>query len=149
MENSPDHPGFRTFNFDQETRWTRPAETVQGGRRWSPIAKRNESMAVTALDPNSALLVIDLQKGITSRPIAGVAEVVRNAASLAQAFRANGLPVVLVHVIGVAPGRTEQPRPNIQIDSDFAELDPALDRQASDIVVAKRTWGAFTGTELE
>jgi nicotinamidase-related amidase len=143
------------LNFDQETGWTRAAETVQGGRRWSlartraPIAKRNETMAVTALDSNSALIVIDLQKGITTRPIAGVADVVGNAARLAQAFRAKGLPVVLVHVIGMAPGRTEQPRPNIQLDSDFAEFDPALNRQESDIVVAKRTWGAFTGTELE
>jgi nicotinamidase-related amidase len=106
-------------------------------------------MAVTALDSNSALIVIDLQKGITTRPIAGVADVVGNAARLAQAFRAKGLPVVLVHVIGMAPGRTEQPRPNIQLDSDFAELDPALNRQESDIVIAKRTWRAFTGTELE
>ena len=106
-------------------------------------------MSLKALDPNSALIVIDLQKGITSRPIDGVPEVVRKAARLADAFRDKGLPVVLVHVVGMAPGRTEQPRPNIEIDSDFAELDPALNRQESDIVVAKRTWGAFTGTELE
>lgn len=106
-------------------------------------------MALTALDPSTALVVIDLQKGITSRPIAGVPEVVRNAARLADAFRSKGLPVVLVQVVGMAPGRTEQQRPNIQIDSDFAELDPTLNRQESDVVVAKRTWGAFTGTELE
>lgn len=106
-------------------------------------------MAVTALDSMSALVVIDLQKGITYRPIAGVPEVVRNAARLAEAFRAAGLPVVLVHVVGMAPGRTEQPRPNIQLDADFAELDPALKRRDSDIIVAKRTWGAFTGTDLD
>lgn len=106
-------------------------------------------MALTTLDPDTGLIVIDLQKGITSRPIDGVPQVVRNAARLADAFRDKGLPVVLIHVIGMAPGRTEQPRPNIQLDADFAELDPALNRHESDIVVAKQTWGAFTGTELE
>ena len=106
-------------------------------------------MALTALDPNTALIVVDLQKGITSRPIDGVADVVRNAARLAEGFRNKGLPVVLVQVIGMAPGRTEQPRPNIKLDADFAEFDPALNRQESDVVVAKRTWGAFTDTALE
>jgi nicotinamidase-related amidase len=130
-------------------------ETVVRARRWSiarfgaAIRGKDEFMALTALDPNSALIVIDLQKGITSRPIEGVPEVVRNAARLADAFRENGLTVVLVHVIGMAPGRTEQARPNIQLDADFAEFDPALKRQESDVVVAKRTWGAFTGTQLE
>lgn len=105
-------------------------------------------MALTALDAISALIVIDLQKGITSRPIEGVAGVVRNAATLAEAFREKGLPVVLVHVVGMAPGRTEQPRPNLQLDAQFAEFDPDLGRQERDIVVAKHSWGAFTGTGL-
>lgn len=106
-------------------------------------------MAFTALDPRTALIVIDLQKGITSRPLERVDEVVRNSARLARAFREQGLPVVLVHVVGMAPGRTEQQRPALKLDEDFAELDPALDHQESDIVVAKRTWGAFTRTPLE
>lgn len=105
-------------------------------------------MALTALDPVSALVVVDLQKGITSRPIEGVAEVVDNSARLAEAFRMRGLPVVLVNVTGMAPGRTEQPRPCLTFDADFAEIDPALGAAESDIRVTKRTWGAFTGTGL-
>jgi len=70
-------------------------------------------MALTTLDPMSALIVVDLQKGITSRPIEGVREVVDNSARLADAFRKSGLPVVLVNVTGMAPGRTEQPRPSL------------------------------------
>jgi nicotinamidase-related amidase len=105
-------------------------------------------MALTTLDPVTALVVVDLQKGITSRPIDGVDHAVRNSAKLAQAFRAKRLPVVLVNVTGMAPGRTEQPRPAIQFDEDFAELDPRLDRQDSDMLVTKHTWGAFTGTGL-
>ena len=105
-------------------------------------------MALTMLDRKSALIVVDLQKGITSRPIEAVPEVVRNAASLAGAFRKHGLPVVLVNVTGLAPGRTEQPRPSLPFDTDFAEFDPALGRNDTDIVVTKRTWGAFTATGL-
>ena len=59
-------------------------------------------MPLTVLDPTPALVVIDLQKGIVSRPIA---DVVPNAAALAKAFRGHGLPVVLVNVTGRAPGR--------------------------------------------
>jgi nicotinamidase-related amidase len=106
-------------------------------------------MALTALDPVSALVVVDLQKGITSRPIEGVAGVVGNAARLADAFRGHGLPVVLVNVTGLAPGRTEQPRPSLTFDAEFAEIDPALGAEESDIRVTKRTWGAFTGTGLD
>ena len=32
---------------------------------------------------------------------------------------------------------------------EFAELLPELNRQPSDHLVTKRTWGAFTGTDLE
>jgi nicotinamidase-related amidase len=66
-------------------------------------------MALTTLDPTTALLVIDLQQGIVSLPAAApVAEVIERARALADAFRRYGLPVVLVNVAGGAPGRTEQ-----------------------------------------
>lgn len=106
-------------------------------------------MALTELDRMSALIVIDLQKGITSRPIDGAEQAVRNSARLADAFRKHHLPVVLVNAVGTAPGRTEQHRPNMKLDADFAELDAALNKQDSDILVSKRTWGAFTGTDLD
>jgi nicotinamidase-related amidase len=106
-------------------------------------------MPLTTLDPVSALIVVDLQKGITSRPIDGAREAVDNAAKLAEAFRAHRLPVVLVNVTGLAPGRTEQPRPSLTFDEDFVEIDPALAPTDSDIRLTKRTWGAFTGTGLD
>ncbi len=65
-------------------------------------------MPLSTLDPQVALVVIDLQKGIvgidTAHPSAGV---VKNSAELAQAFRERGLPVVLVNVNGGAPGRND------------------------------------------
>ena len=107
-------------------------------------------MAVTALDPRTALVVIDLQKGILALPAAHpVAEVVGRAGALADAFRGHGLPVVLVNVAGGAPGRVEQPRRTGGYPPDWTELVPELHRQPGDHTVTKRTWGAFTGTGLE
>ncbi len=107
-------------------------------------------MSITTLDPNTALLVIDLQKGIATRPLVHpIAGVVARARELLGAFRARGLPVVLVNVTGGAPGRTERGPRIDALPADFAELLPELDRQPSDIVVTKRTWGAFASTDLE
>lgn len=100
-------------------------------------------MTVTTLDPRTALVVIDLQRGIAGSPLAE--PVVQRAAQLADAFRRHGLPVVLLNVTGGAPGRTERPRPGGERPADWAELLPEL---GSGILVTKQTWGAFHGTEL-
>jgi nicotinamidase-related amidase len=106
-------------------------------------------MTLTALDPKTALIVIDLQKGIVSLPTADPIEgVVQKATALASAFRRRGLPVVLVNVDGGAPGRTEQARRFRDFPEGWAELIPELDAQASDHRVTKRTWGAFSATDL-
>jgi nicotinamidase-related amidase len=106
-------------------------------------------MAITALDPKTALILIDLQKGILSYPaVHPVAEVLRQASTLAAAFRERGLPVVLVNVTGGAPGRTEQGRPRGPFPAGFADLAPELNQQPADHLVTKQTWGAFTGTDL-
>jgi nicotinamidase-related amidase len=107
-------------------------------------------MPVTALDPRTALIVVDLQKGIAGMPGAHrMAGVVERSAALADAFRARNLPVVLVNVDATAPGRTQQAARMSTFPPEFAELLPELNRQPSDHLVTKRTWGAFTGTDLE
>lgn len=108
-------------------------------------------MALTALDPNTALLVVDLQKGIVGSPPAPLMEpVVAKAKALVEAFRAQGAPIALINVAGVAPGRTEQPRrPTGPLDQSFTAFIPELDPQPADIVVTKRTWGAFASTDIE
>ncbi|HEX7936307.1 MAG TPA: isochorismatase family protein [Paraburkholderia sp.] len=107
-------------------------------------------MALTTLDAKTALVVIDLQQGIVAMPAAhSTAEVVQRAATLADAFRRHGLPVVLVNVTGGAPGRAEQQRPASGFPAGFADLVPELKQQPSDHRVTKRTWGAFTNTDLE
>jgi nicotinamidase-related amidase len=105
---------------------------------------------LTTLDPNTAIIVIDLQKGLVALPtVHPAADIISRSRALADAFRARGLPVVLVNVAGGAPGRTEQKRPAGLFADGWTELVPELDRQPGDIVVTKRTWGAFPSTDLE
>ena len=107
-------------------------------------------MAATTLDPMTALVVVDLQRGIVSLPTAHpVADILKHAGALADAFRSRGLPVVLVNVAGGAPGRTEQARSIAQRPAGWADLVPELNRRPEDHTVTKRTWGAFTNTDLE
>jgi nicotinamidase-related amidase len=107
---------------------------------------------------HTALVLIDLQKGIVSRPelapYAG-ADIVANAAKLAARFRAAGAPVVLVNVTPSPDGRdalkpeVDRSMPRGPFPPDFAELAPGLDVQPGDIRITKRQWGAFYGTELD
>ena len=106
-------------------------------------------MVISPLDPTTALVIIDLQKGIVSYPTAHpIDDVVKHAGALAAAFRRHHLPVVLVNVAGGAPGRTEQPQGAAGRPADWIDLIPELNRQPGDHVVTKRTWGAFTNTNL-
>jgi nicotinamidase-related amidase len=106
----------------------------------------------------TALIVIDLQRGIVSLPTAphAAAEVVARAAEVAQALRAAGGTVVLVHVTPSPDGRdglrpiTDAPPPGGQErPPDWAEFVPEMAPQPGDIVITKRQWGAFYGTELD
>jgi len=107
-------------------------------------------VALTTLDAKTALVVIDLQQGIVALPTAHpTSEVVKRSVGLIDAFRRHGLPVVLVNVAGGAPGRAEQSRPAGDFPAGFADLAPELNQQPSDHLVTKRTWSAFTNTDLE
>jgi nicotinamidase-related amidase len=107
-------------------------------------------VTVTVIDPKIALVVIDLQKGIVSLPtVHPVGDIVTNASALADAFRRHRLPVVLVNVDGIAPGRTEQGRRTADFPPGWTDLIPELNRQPQDHLVTKQTRGAFTNTDLE
>jgi nicotinamidase-related amidase len=104
----------------------------------------------------TALVVIDLQKGIAalpSRPYSA-REVISNAAELVKAFRKNNMPVFLVRVnatketsLNVISDQTF-PRP-LPPSPDWSEFVAELMPTPSDIVITKRQWGAFYGTELD
>ncbi|WP_030379597.1 MULTISPECIES: hydrolase [unclassified Streptomyces] len=114
-------------------------------------------MALTALDPTTALVVIDLQAGIVgmdTQPYAA-ADVVSRSAELADAFRARNLPVVLVRVSFAAdgadavPGRTEVGGSGGTPPEGWDVLVDELSGHAGDIHITKRNWGAFHGTGLD
>ena len=107
-------------------------------------------MPLTKLDSIAALVVIDLQKGIASIPtVHPMSEIIGRSAQLAQAFRHRGLPVVLVNVTDMAPGRTDAERPKFSFPADWTELVPELGQQPSDHRVSKQRVGAFIGTSLD
>ncbi|MEC3957580.1 hydrolase [Nocardia sp. CDC153] len=114
-------------------------------------------MTSNLLDPKTALVLIDLQRGITAAPTVPHAAdaVVGRGAQLAKAFREQGLPVVLVRVSfaedgsDMPPGRTMQPGGQFTPPQGWDELVSELDVQPSDIRITKRQWGAFHGTDLD
>jgi nicotinamidase-related amidase len=115
-------------------------------------------MDLTLTPERTALVVIDLQRGIAAAPTAPypASDVVAHAAAVARALRAAGGTVVLVHVTPSADGRdalhpqtdtpARQPGPRPQ---DWAEIGPELGPESGDLVITKRQWGAFYGTELD
>ncbi|MER5871756.1 hydrolase [Streptomyces sp. NPDC002044] len=112
-------------------------------------------MTDLSLDAQTALVLIDLQKGILALPTAKPAdEVLKQGIRLAEAFRARKLPVVLVKVAWSADGSdlpttaVDRPGPAAAPPATFSEIPSEL-ASLGDIVVTKRHWGAFTGTELD
>ncbi len=106
----------------------------------------------------TALIIIDLQKGIAAmdRQTAphGVADVIQNASRLADAFRKNAMPVFLVHVVAsdkdrLKPTADEQPWSAGRMPDDFSDFVQQLGPKDSDIIITKKQWGAFYGTDLE
>jgi NAD(P)-dependent dehydrogenase (short-subunit alcohol dehydrogenase family)/nicotinamidase-related amidase len=114
---------------------------------------------MNSLDPRTtALVLVDLQEGILAFPLAphSGAAVLQAGAQLAKRFRAAGGTVVLTRVTWSGnfadalrqpvdrplPGPTELP-PNWQA------FPAELTQSATDIIITKRQWGAFHGTELD
>lgn len=108
--------------------------------------------------PATALVVIDLQKGVFGMPTEpySTKTIVANAAQLADTFRKNSMFVFLVRVTPSADGKDglkpiadnalqwNQPRP-----ANWADIVPELGPAPGDLVITKRQWGAFYGTELD
>ena len=107
-------------------------------------------MALTQLDNTTAIIVIDLQKGIVGIPGAHpTSDIVHNASQLVEAFRKKQLPVVLVNVNSRNEARTNVSFSGIQLPPDWAELIHQLNVQESDILISKKSWGAFLNTPLD
>ena len=104
----------------------------------------------------TALVVIDLQKGIVSRKTMPYDPqlVVENAAKLTDAFRKNSIHVILVRVVATSEDRLnpisdEKWVAPTEMPSDWAEFPEALKAEEADLIITKKQWGAFYGTELD
>jgi len=118
-------------------------------------------MTETKLDPKkTALVVIDMQKGIASMPRKlephSSEQVVGNVARLVEGFRKAGSAIVLVHV-ATSDGK-DMLKPMVDVEpswgtgerpKDWADFIDQAKPSATDIVITKRQWGAFHGTELD
>lgn len=114
-------------------------------------------MPITTLDPKTALVVIDMQKGILTAPtVTPTDAVLANVVRLVDAFRGKGRPVALVRVGWSESGedaiktRKAESAPSPERGADFFDYADELkvDPQR-DILVHKRQWGAFYGTDLD
>ncbi len=116
-------------------------------------------MSELILDPRqTAVVVVDLQKGILAMPGAPypTPDVVANCVQLVDAARRLGAQPILVHVGGSRDGSDllqstadEPMRGTAALPPDWSDLLPELGTRSTDIVILKRQWGAFYGTDLD
>lgn len=113
-----------------------------------------------SFDPRTtALVLIDLQKMVLGMPVQprSADDVLATSKELIAKFRAAGAPIVLVNVAFAndggdmlqtptdAPMRMPKPA---DLPAGWADLAEGL-AQPGDILVTKRNWGAFYGTDLD
>jgi nicotinamidase-related amidase len=120
---------------------------------------------VTAIDKNTALVVIDLEDGIVKMNLIRPGkEIVKQSAKLVEAFRTAGLPVVIVTVkpFGAPSGKVRTQAPGLPKDeagqkqmmeaweaAGFFKIVPELGAKEEDIYITKKTWNAFFDTPLD
>ena len=107
----------------------------------------------------TALVIIDLQKGIVSMPTEPipVQQVLKNANDLIRTFHIHSSLVIFVRVAYSPDGKDmlkldvdEQTwGRNVNLQADWSEIVPELERLECDLMVTKRQWGAFYGTDLD
>jgi nicotinamidase-related amidase len=103
----------------------------------------------------TALVLIDLQKGVLAMPVAPhpATTIYERSMRLAPRFRAGGSPVVWVRV-SFAGDFADAPRALVDQPSNYRAFPPGWDEfpeplHPSDVMVTKRQWGAFYGTDLD
>lgn len=112
------------------------------------------------LDPRTtALVLIDVQKGTLTLPIGphAPATVIANSVHLANGFSQKGATIVLVRVsfskdyTDKPGGMTDMPMviPPGDLPADWSEFPAEIASIQPDVVITKRQWSAFYGTELD
>jgi nicotinamidase-related amidase len=138
------------------------SDPIERSKRIDPSPGRKNPPPPVSLDltlRTTALVLIDLQKGIVARALAphSAAEVVDRSVQLGRRFNEIGAPVVLVHVAFAADGadRLRQPVdaptpvPPGGFPPDWSDFVPEVTALRAAAVITKRQWGAFYGTDLD
>jgi nicotinamidase-related amidase len=120
---------------------------------------------ISTIDKQTALVLIDLQKGIVRMDtVHPVKNILLKASMLVDVFRAAKLPVVIVHVnpIGAAWTKTR-----VEVSAlpqnlfmhtiarmampvmGFTDIVPEIKIQPEDILIEKKSWNAFFQTQLD
>lgn len=114
-------------------------------------------MSIFIEPKRTALVVIDLQKGIVGlngKPYA-TSDVVKKNVQLAKALREKGGLVVLVHVDfldgqdALKPVTDLSASQPVERPKDWSTIVPEMGPEKGDLIVTKRQWGAFFGTDLD
>ncbi len=110
-------------------------------------------MQLTAKE--TALVLIDLQKGVLAMPVVpySAVTVYERSMHLADRFRNAGALVVRVRV-SFSSDLADAARPPVDQPTNLGALPPGWDElpdplPPSDVLITKRQWGAFYGTELD
>lgn len=108
---------------------------------------------ITALDKNTALILIDLQNSIVAASLAHPIEtILNNVNELIAAFRKKHLPIVVVNVNPAGAAWTKsrkEARPMaIPDNEDWYKITDKIHVQANDLYITKHTWSAFFETPL-
>ena len=109
---------------------------------------------ITSLDKKTALVLIDLQKGIVQFPVVKpINEILAKAADLVSAFRKADLPVVVVNVDPTTSPlnalRKDAKSPAMAFTAEWLEITPEIKTIEGDIFITKNTWNAFTNPNLD
>jgi nicotinamidase-related amidase len=103
----------------------------------------------------TALILIDLQRGVLAMPLAphSAATVYERSRRIADRFGAAGALVVRVRV-SFSRDLADAPRSPVDQPMKYEALPPGWDEfpeppDPSDVIITKRHWGAFHGTELD
>jgi nicotinamidase-related amidase len=108
---------------------------------------------ITALDKNTALVLIDLQNSIVAASLAHPVEtLLTNVNELIDAFRKKGLPIVVVNVNPAGASwtnsRKEAKPTSFPNDDKWYKISNKVQTEPNDIYITKHTWNAFFETEL-
>jgi nicotinamidase-related amidase len=104
---------------------------------------------------DTALVLIDLQKGVLAMPVVphAAAAIYERSMLLAKRFRDAGAMVVRVRV-SFSSDLADAPQLPVDQPTNYSALPPGWDQfpdspPPSDLLIIKRQWGAFYGTELD